>query len=65
MGNDIQLWLQKCKPKFAAFRPSKIKWVMDQSKLGIATNAVSYNGCFNTYSIIMAKFIIFTFMCPV
>jgi len=32
MGKDIQLWLQKCKPKLAAFRPSKMKQVMNTSK---------------------------------
>jgi len=31
-GKDIQLWLQKCKLKFAAFELSKIIQVMNTSK---------------------------------
>lgn len=48
MGKDIQRWLQKCKLKFAAFRPSKLKLVMNISEQTGHCEAMGYNRCFST-----------------
>lgn len=47
-GKEFQLRLQKCKPKFAAFRPSEIKRVMNTSKRMGHCDATRYSGHFNT-----------------